>query len=171
LAWDATSLCLGGSPLRAPGGEPSAGFSRFIWNGLHRKDFEMARKNADWTPEVDEKPADAPKNRDQLVQEHRQRSVDEPAAAPRETDAEAAGESGETEDRPIPRKEPVKTYAVNTGEATREVKAGPGDAGSAESPRTTPEPARVPRNSGSRMLMIAGLVIVALLFIVLVGLP
>jgi hypothetical protein len=133
--------------------------------------IEMAKKTPDWKPDVDDRPADAPKNRDQLVEEHRQREIDEPAAAPRETDAEAGGNPDRTEEGPLPRKEPAKTYVVNTEESTREVRAGPGDAGAAESPRTTPRPARVPGASGSRTLMILGLVIAAVLLIVLAGLP
>jgi hypothetical protein len=131
----------------------------------------MAKQNPEWKPEVDDRPADAPKNRDQLVQEHRQREVDEPAAAPRETDAEAGGNPDRTEKEPVPRKEPAKTHVVNTGETKREVRAGPGDAGAAESPRTTPRPARDPGSSGSRALIIVGLVLAVLLLIVLVGLP
>lgn len=129
----------------------------------------MAKNN--WTPDTDEKPADAPKNRDQLVEEHRMREVREPASAPRETDAEAGGNSDLTEEGPIPRKDPAKTYTVNTQSKASDVKAGPGDAGGARSPRTTPEPVRQPRASGTRMLVIGGAVLIVVLLLALLIRP
>ncbi|MDG4647817.1 hypothetical protein P6F26_05130, partial [Roseibacterium sp. SDUM158017] len=69
-----------------------------------------------------------PKGREDLIHAHRERRETEPAAAPQVTDEEtgdpSAPEMEAVRDRdrkegPVPRKEPVRTFGVNTGEAAR----------------------------------------------------
>lgn len=116
----------------------------------------MTRKDAEWSPDVGEAPATAPKTRDQLVQENRARRVEEPAAAPQETDSESGTQGTEAgAERPSPRAEPAKTHAVNVaGTEKRDVRAGPGDAGAADTPTRSPERVPVNRDNWRRALVI-----------------
>lgn len=116
----------------------------------------MARHDAKWQPDTQDGPATAPKTRDQLVQENRARRIDEPAAAPQETDSE----SGSPAAVPLSaRTEPAKTYMVNAAEdGPRDVRAGPGDAGAADTPTASPEPARNSRDHWRSALVVLAVI-------------
>lgn len=123
----------------------------------------MAKHEPNWTPDAHEPPTTHPKTRDQLVQESRARRETEPAAAPQETDSESATPGSV----PVtPRTEPVRTHAVHATDTDkrRDVRAGPGDAGAADSPDrpTTPVPGR--KDTWSRALGI--LAVAALLAVI-----
>ncbi|OAN79435.1 hypothetical protein A8B78_11940 [Jannaschia sp. EhC01] len=90
----------------------------------------MAKHNANWTPDVDETHPTAPRNRDELVQRNRAK------AAP----------SGVG---PAPRTEPADTYAVQGSTHPEDVRAGPGDAGSARSPNQPTTPIETPERRGA----------------------
>jgi hypothetical protein len=121
-----------------------------------------------------------PRNRDDPVQSHRQRRIDEPAAAAQVTDAESgdpAASAPETHGTdPVPRGEPAKTYGVTTGGTTREtagetprdVRAGPGDAGGAHAPGTTPDPVTPPRTRSGPAFMWVGFGLAALIVVLVV---
>jgi hypothetical protein len=112
----------------------------------------MTRKDAEWEPDIGKAPVTAPKNRDQLVQENRARRIEEPAAAPQETDSESGTPGTEP---PSPRTEPARTHAVNVaGTEKRDVRAGPGDAGAADTPTRSPERMPGSRDNWRRALVI-----------------
>ncbi|MFW5642012.1 MAG: hypothetical protein ACOCY0_04515 [Roseicyclus sp.] len=131
----------------------------------------MARHAPKWRPEIDEAPPSHPKTRDQLVQENRAKTAREPAADPRD----AEGETGPgTDAAPEPRTRPARTYMVHNAEGdtyteggTHDVRAGPGDAGAADTPRHSTEPAPGRRDTWSRAL---GIIAVAAVIAILVAL-
>jgi hypothetical protein len=140
-------------------------------NGAHgalspqdnRQEDDMARKNADWEPDIGEAPVTAPKNRDQLVQENRARRIEEPAAAPLETDSES-GTPGTVPS--ADRQDSARTRAEKVaGTEKRDVRAGPGDAGAADTPTRSPERLRGTRDNWRRALVI--LVAIAVIWVLL----
>ena len=123
----------------------------------------MAKHDAEWHPDTDDGPVTQPMTRDQLVQENRERRVDEPAAAPQETDSE----SGSAAAVPLSaRTEPVRTHAVNAADNNeRDVRAGPGDAGAADTPTRSPE--RVPDSRDNWRKALVVVAVIAVVWIVL----
>lgn len=123
----------------------------------------MTRKDFEWEPDIGKAPATAPKNRDQLVQENRARRIEEPAAAPMETDSESGTPGTEAH---APRAEPPRTRAEQVaGTEKRDVRAGPGDAGAADTPTRSPERLRGTRDNWRRALMIV--VAIAVIWVLL----
>ncbi|MDD9719011.1 hypothetical protein PVW48_19820 [Dinoroseobacter sp. PD6] len=99
----------------------------------------MASQDPKWTPDVETPPTTFPRTREELVEANRQRRKQEPAAAAQETDSE----SGAPAAVPLtPRTEPALTHAVNVTEDPSDVRAGPGDAGAADTPTKRPQVAR-----------------------------
>lgn len=117
----------------------------------------MNKRNTNWQPEVDTYAPTAPKTRDQLVQEsRRQRQKAEPdtstkrhpSSASATADAKAGAQVAPSGVAPEPRHEPADTYAVMGAEPTRDVRAGPGDAGAWDRPDHATQPA--PRTETGR---------------------
>ena len=124
----------------------------------------MIRKDAEWTPDIGKAPVTAPKNRDQLVQENRARRIEEPAAAPLETDSES-GTPRHAGACPLARSRPERKPRPSPGRKKRDVRAGPGDAGAADTPTRSPERLRGTRDNWRGALVI--LVVIAVIWVLL----
>ncbi|MGP1356251.1 hypothetical protein [Roseicyclus sp.] len=154
----------------------------------------MAREKPRWQPEIDEGPHGThPKNRDQLVTENRQRAEASghdrrhesgagdarSATGTRDADRPAtpggsdAAPAGRPEPAPGPASaagpggvQPVPSYLV-PGEAEGDVRAGPGDAGAADTPERSTVPAGRSRASGASTMLWVGLAVAVVLVILL----
>ena len=116
----------------------------------------MAKHDAKWTPDTEHPPATYPKTREELVQRNRDRRKAEPAAAPQETDSE----SGSPAAVPLTaRTEPARTHIVNVSGDASDVRAGPGDAGAADTPAETPEVAQDYNDSWRKAFMVIAVVV------------
>lgn len=117
-------------------------------------------------------PPHAPETRDEIVQEHRQRRVEEPAAASMATDAESGG-SGERKEPLVPpaRTSPATTSMVAEDQTeTRETRAGPGDAGGQHSPRMVPQSPDKPRAGRNAFFSMVVIGLGVLVLMVVIGL-
>lgn len=113
---------------------------------------------------------DRPQTRDEVVQEHRARRRQEPAAAPIEADGEAGNTSGRHGGDPLPRDgmgRPRDPAAEAQTRDPADIPAGPGDAGAQDAPRTLPEELQRDRGGWGRVFAVLGLGLIAALIVAL----
>lgn len=97
-----------------------------------------------------------------IAEADRDGRVDEPDAAPLETDANAAGHGAGQ----VPRAEPSDTYMVDSD---GEVRAGPGDAGRQDAPERLPRSTDPAPQGIRRMMVVLGIAAALMAVIYLVA--
>lgn len=117
--------------------------------------------------------SEPPRNREDVMQQDRDRRIEEPAMAPLETDGEAGNVTGRYAGQPVPKDEngnprdPVQEATNDSDPA--DIPAGPGDAGAQRSPRTLPEEMQHDRGGWRRVAVILGIGAVILLVMVVIA--
>lgn len=120
------------------------------------KDTPKSSPRSEGPEHTDAGPDIAPHGRRTAMQDHRERRETEPAAAPRETDAESGGASAVADEKAPD--DPAKPHLDAErpdpdARKAHEVRAGPGDAGAQDAPEVLPKTPNTPKASFARIML------------------